>query len=163
MKQEFEKDPQAAWALGIETKHVRCALASVSLCTCAIIFSLLANLLARLQLTKTLEENLFMKEAHIHTLANMNNTKILVVQQEDRRVSTILYSPGWAPQAALTRQAVRDLMNSDAPPIVINLNKAVTHFSAYARDGDGVSSGKRTGRSSSSARGRSTAMAIELD
>ena len=163
MKQEFEKDPQAAWALGIETKHVRCALASVSLCTCAIIFSLLANLLARLQLTKTLEENLFMKEAHIHTLANMNNTKILVVQEEDRRVSTTLYSPGWAPQAALTRQAVRDLMNSDAPPIVINLNKAVTHFSAYARDGDGVSSGKRTGRSSSSARGRSTAMAIELD
>lgn len=158
MKREFNKDPHAAWALGIGTKHVRCALASVSLCTCAIIFSLLANLLARLQLTETLEKDLFMHEAHIHTLANMNDTKILVVQEEVRQVRTTLYSPGWAPATLATRQAVRDLMKTPAPPIVLNLDMPPTHFSAYARDGDGVSSKKGKGSA-----GRSTAMAIELD
>jgi hypothetical protein len=142
MEREFKKDTHAAWALGMDAKRVRCVLASVSLCTCAIIFSFLTNLSARLQLTETLEKDMFMHEAHIHTLANMNDTKVLVVQEEAvGRVRTTLYSPGWAPQVSVTRQAVKDLMQSDAPPIVLNLNKANTHFSAYARDGDGVSSG----------------------
>lgn len=75
--------------------------------------------------------NLFMHEAHVHTLPNMNNTNILVIQQEGRYVRMMLYSLGWEPQQAVTRPAVKAVMRSTSPPVLLNLNRQNTHFSAY--------------------------------
>ena len=73
-----------------------------------------------------------MHEAHIHTLANMYDCKIIVAQPEKTMVRTTLYSPGWEPQKPITRQEVKNLMRSGTPPILLHLNDVEKHFSAYA-------------------------------
>ena len=87
------------------------------------------------QETKTLDENLFLKEAHIHALANEKGREILVIQPTPKvtqTVLTVLYSPGWELQRVVTRRTVVEKMSSTDPPILIHLNMASTHFSGYA-------------------------------
>ena len=87
------------------------------------------------QETKTLDDNLFLREAHIHALANEKEREILVIQPTPKArqpVLTVLYSPGWELQRVVTRRTVVEKMSSTDPPILIHLNMASTHFSGYA-------------------------------
>ena len=80
--------------------------------------------------------NRFHKEQHIHALANMVETAIVVFQEKDldgcgSRVDITYYSPKWDPPAKLTRTQLKKHMKG---AVLLHLDKKVTHFSAIVPD-----------------------------
>ena len=82
------------------------------------------------------DTNRFHKEQHIHALANMVETAIVVFQEKDldgcgSRVDITYYSPKWDPPAKLTRTQLKKHMKG---AVLLHLDKKVTHFRAIVPD-----------------------------
>ena len=83
-----------------------------------------------LQVEDTVNNNLFLHEAHIHALANKKDVAIVVVQPKSKAVDLKLYEPGWSTQRAFTRQEMHAALNSTPHPLLLYLDKNSKHFQA---------------------------------
>ena len=83
-----------------------------------------------LQVEDTVNNNLFLHEAHIHALANKKEVAIVVVQPKSDAVDLKLYEPGWSTQRAITRQEMYAALASTPRPLLFYLDKKCKHFQA---------------------------------
>ena len=84
-----------------------------------------------LQVQNTITDELFLHEAHLHTLANLKKQMVIVAQPSADKVTLTRYQPGWNAQDTLTRQEMLELHADEMhAPLLIHLNKTGTHFSA---------------------------------
>lgn len=81
------------------------------------------------------ERKLFTTEAHVHVLANIYDTDILVFMARPPWIEATLYRRGYNAQKLVPRHHVKALLQVEPAPVCLALNNPPTHFTAVKKAG----------------------------
>ena len=70
----------------------------------------------------------YMKEQHIHALANIKDKHIYTFEQHGGKLKILEYQPGWGAQRQVVKAEAVRALSGPAPPVCIH--RAPDHFSA---------------------------------